>query len=149
MAANRATVSPGEDVVYSVIVANVGSGDFPGTNVPEDKGQFRYEAHTPFGTTFRSFEPPPCGGHPVAPDPERPSESCVFVPAPVPGTGETTHVPTESRISEIRSGRQLAFMYRVSVDPGVPSGTKLVNHAHLYVVSQEPKTTGPVIVTVD
>lgn len=132
--ADRTTARPGDDIIYTVIVRNVGRADFD--------GQVQIEAHTPFGTTFQNFEPPPCEGQ-GPPD-------CIFVPQPVPGPPNEAniHAPSDRRPYTIPSGGSAILRYRVSVDPGVPPGTKLPNHAHATTTTPPRSRTSETVVVV-
>lgn len=139
MAADRATVAPGESILYTIVVRNVGTGDF--------RSQLTISAHTPLNTTYT--EPSPCGPDGIDLDPE----PCVQPAFPAPGTGEQLHVPSKSYAygqgeDRLRAGEALVFAYRVTVNPGTPPGTELVNHAHLATASRPRADTPVVVVTV-
>lgn len=137
MGANRTHVDPGEHILYTVGVTNVGTRDF--------RGDLTITSHHPFWTTDSST---PCGDSGVEPDPDDP---CVNPPAPVPGTpSEEVHTVQFSFGGEIEPGESVVRRFRVRVNPGTPSGTEIENHAHMDVVGdgEGPETTESVVVTV-
>lgn len=142
MEADRDTVPAEGEVRYRVIVGNIGTEPF--------RGDFVITSHIPFGT--RDASPSPCGEPGVSPDPEHP---CVQPSAPVPGSpSEDVHQVTFSvgfTGDGLAPGEDYVASFRVRVNAGVPSGTRIVNHAHLDVVgdSDGPVTTDEVVVTVE
>lgn len=123
MAADRTTAAPGDPVVYSMIVRNVGDAAFPlGTN-------FQLQWHIPFGT--RADDPVRCTPGDVFDELE---QACPAVALPVPGTGDTAHSQLDSGgLVRIPAHGQWVRPFRVRVLEGTQPGTKLPNHFHLDV----------------
>jgi hypothetical protein len=132
MEAHPATVRPGEEVVYTLRVGNVGDGVF--------RGDVAVESHVPFRTTSR--QPARCRGGSAGADPDA---ICRRFLLPAPGS------PTQSAAVhgvsfrgvqvEIPPGAALVYQFAVTVDPGVPPGTEIDNHGHLEVVGEGHRTT--------
>lgn len=137
MGADRTHVDPGDHIVYTIAVTNVGNQDF--------RGELTITAHHPFWTTDSTT---PCGDPGVDPDPDEP---CVNPPAPVPGTGsDGVHTVQFSFGGTIEPGESIVRQFRVRVNPGTPRGTDIENHAHLDAVGdgEGPETTDTVVVRV-
>lgn len=134
MTADRSSASPGEEILYTITVRNVGKKDF--------RGDFHVEAHIPFGTTWAGNETR-C----------RTAESCVIQEFPSPGlpVDELHLVQWGYSGYPIRAGQEEVAGYRVRVNPGTRPGTLITNDAHLTVTAPNPKprmTTDPVVVRV-
>lgn len=132
MQADRATASPGEDILYTITVRNAGDTPF--------QGDFKIDSHHPLHTTDSSCEP---------------GSTCV--PVPVPGSGrDDLHTVTFSvgyapgGSEAIEPGEEFISRFRVRVNPGTPADTEIPNHAHLDVVGdgKAPITSNSVVVTV-
>jgi uncharacterized repeat protein (TIGR01451 family) len=143
MSADTKTVSSGDTIGYLVVVRNVGEEEFT--------GEFVMTSHIPFGTT--DARPSPCGGVGADPDPEEP---CVNPAAPLPGPpSEGVHTVTHGQgytgDSALAPEGEFVYTFQVRVDPGVPPGTEIRNHAHVEVTGDDgaPESTKTVVVTVE
>jgi hypothetical protein len=54
---------------------------------------------------------------------------------------------SDSRLVHIPAGARHVWTFRIRVDPGLPPGTKIVNHAHVTAIDKR-FTTNTVKVTV-
>ena len=135
MASDRQTAEPGDQIVYTVTVRNVGEGDFI-------RGSFEIESHWPLGTT--SYDQPCANGQYVDPDDPEGCPEGLKVPFPAPGTGseqlEGNHEPPctqeygpcffRAGNFTLLSGDSVSWSFAVTVNQGTPPGAEIVNHAH-------------------
>jgi len=138
MFASPSTVRPGQEIIYTIEIRNVGTADYLG------QPGFSLSSHVPFHTTYS--EPSPCGG--VGIDP---ATSCFDPTAPEPGVpSEQVHqvhfVRTNQRIGR---GRSYLLRFHVRVGIETPAGTRLLNHAHLFVGAGAEQRTPDVVVKVE
>lgn len=133
-----ATVQAGGDIVYRMIIRNIGTEDFGGRN-------FTLQWHTPAGTISRV----PLEACEDVPNDEV-RDPCASVPLPLPGLGPSVHSSRNSAgLISIEAGGEWVQLWRVTVPPGTLAGTEFTNHAHLTVTGSEATiTTGTVTVTV-
>lgn len=135
IAADRATVQPGGDVVYSILVRNVGDEAF--------RGDFTLTSHVPFGTT--SSQQSECRL------PNRDANPCAPLVVPVPGDptpeGSLHSVRRSPAAVEVGPGGEYLYRFVVTVSPGARRGTAIANHAHL-AVGDTDWTSEPVTVVV-
>ena len=132
MSADRSIASVGDDIVYTVMLTNVGEEEF--------SGDFTISSHIPFGTTSRQ------SGECTLPN--RSSNPCGAVVVPVPG--EPTSNSELHSVSRSVAGQRLApgetyvFEFIVTVAPSARPGTDITNHSHGQVAG-EPELTSPVV----
>lgn len=134
MSANRTTVLPGEDIIYYVIVRNIGKAGFD--------GQLSLESHVPFGTTLKSDNP--------CPDVISIEKGCVKVsPEDVPGAPNESnlHQTSDDQVRKIPAGGRYVWRFRVTAGREASRGTRISNHAHMTVLGKQT-TSNMVVVTV-
>lgn len=124
MAADRATVRPGETIEYAITVANVGRGDAT---------EIRIRSHVPEHTRLVASEGGQCEGEhlSITPNPNVPGGHSICVDAPanqIVAPGEHGIV---IQFSRLRPGRRETFRFSVAVDPRTPAGTEIRNHSHV------------------
>ena len=139
MTSDSKTVAPGGDILYRMIVRNVGGADFGGRNLV-----LRW--HTPLGTL--GFFPGRCETVPV----DDVKRRCASISIPFPGLGDNVHEETQTGgLVTIKAHEQWVQGWRVRVSPAAQAGTEILNHAHVSVTvsaSTQTATSRPVVVTV-
>jgi len=129
MVADRDAVKPGERIVYSMIVTNIGGERFV--------GEIHLESHHPFGTTDATCDVT--------------DEGDVCVPVPVPGVPNgDVHTVNMGRAGPIEPGERVVFRFAARVNETTQPGAELTNHAHLIVTGSDdpPETSNVVVVRV-
>lgn len=138
--ADRETVKPGDEILYRIIVANVGDGDFGGQS-------FTLQWHTPTGTV--AFYAAKCEN---APD-QGIQEQCGSVELVSPGKGDAVHEETVTAgLATIRAHKEYVQLWRVKTNPSQTAGTQIFNHAHLSLTEKGPNeiiNSRVVVVTVE
>lgn len=137
MTSDRATVRPNEDIIYSLIVENVGGGDFNAGCVTACQRNLQVDAHVPFGTAFREMTEAPAEG-----------DSGGVPSPPIPGPPLDAHTVSWSGNPVIRAGEVFRLSYRVTVNATTSPGTELSNHGHGKIDVEDAVTTNTVVVTV-
>jgi hypothetical protein len=137
MSADRATAARGEEIIFAVRIANVGSAPYT--------GDLTVGAHVPFGTTAQ--QPARCG-QPVMPGADR---QCQAVQVPVSGSPDSAglyEVNSQAVNVTIAPGGVWTYTFRVVVDSTNPSGTMLRSYGRAQVGGGGWQDTGAVEVKV-
>jgi uncharacterized repeat protein (TIGR01451 family) len=138
MVADRETVSPGEQITYTVVLTNVGTSTIRGT--------IEVQSHVPVGTFDARRQCDSDTG--INLDPEHLCVSAALVAAP--GAGEQTNQVVISSSGRLPPGEEREVSFSVRVADVLPPGSEIRNHSHADLLGDgEPAvSTEPVVVVV-
>jgi uncharacterized repeat protein (TIGR01451 family) len=146
VAADRAVVAPGGDIVYTLTVRNVGGEPFIGRVV--------LRSHVPALTSY--VADPVCAVATLLEITDAPGDTCPLPSLPVPAPLQDIEIAGQavpltslswSTDTVLEPGDTLVRTFRVTVSPAA-AGQEVVNHAHIGVLGSAAKRSGDVNVQV-